>query len=105
MSVNQNQVSINANTYLFILANASTINAGNINVNSISTNQIFAKNISTTTLRSDAIDTDIFTADTGQISSISTTSIQIDGNFIDTAGAGFGAVVLLTGPSTLLSVQ
>jgi hypothetical protein len=75
-----------------LLANASTINVGNI-----STGTIKAGNISTTTLRSDTIDTDFFTADTGQISSISTTSIQLDGNFLDTGGGGFGAVLLLNG--------
>ena len=102
MSVSQNQVAVNGGTYLFVLANASTINAGNINTNSISTNTINAavgnisslnvQNVSTTYLEASTI-----YATEGTIDFLSTYTIELDGNYLTTDRVGGGGELLLNG--------
>jgi hypothetical protein len=136
MSVNSLQTNINQKNYFFLLANVSTLTADNIVAKSISTNTLEANigefstiqtyNLSTGNIHADFIDVhsisslnleaNYFENSTsailfGNISSIVTNNITLDGNTIDTGGAGFGAVLLLnglpiaTGTSSFSSIQ
>lgn len=71
----------------FLRANISSLTVGTINAITISTVNLAASNLSAATLA----------ALNGTISSISTTNITLDGNTLDTGGAGFGATLLLNG--------
>ena len=131
MSLLGNQTNITQNDYFFIRANVSTLKAGNIEANSItcstltaqignigvtntnfiSTNYVATENLSSQNLEANnAIFSSMFSLQ-GLISSFTTNNIVLDGNFIDTGGAGFGAVLLLnglpiaTGSSNLSSIQ
>ena len=76
----------------FLRANISSLNVGTINAGTISTINLSASNLSAGTLSA----TTLFALD-ATISSISTTSITLDGNTLDTGGGGFGATLLLNG--------
>jgi len=127
MPVLINSVSANQKEFYFLLANASTITANNVNAknistgnlqagyasidslssivgdidtlytNLISTNFVEANYISTTFLEANICEFSSIVALTGIISSISTTNIVLDGNTLDTGGAGVGAQLLLNG--------
>lgn len=117
MSLYTNQVSINSSNYFFLLANVSTLTAQNIVANSISTNTITGGSASISSMTTNNLSTfevDAFTISTqnleanftlfssmncldGNISSIVTNNIVLDGNFLDTGGAGAGATLLLNG--------
>ena len=76
----------------FLRANISSLTVGTINAGTISTINLSASNLSAGTLSA----TTLFALD-ATISSISTTSITLDGNTLDTGGGGFGATLLLNG--------
>lgn len=122
MSLNTNQVAINKDKFFFLLANFSTLTADNIIAKSISTNTITGGSATFSTIKAElanlsAINTFYVNAENissqytetnyalisslncldGNISSIVTNNIVLDGNFIDTGGAGAGATLLLNG--------
>jgi len=131
MSLLGNQTNITQKDFFFLLANVSTLTANNIKTNSISTGSITAGEAEISTLNTFFVSTGFLEADSisslnleanytefstsailfGNISSIVTNNITLDGNTIDTGGAGFGAVLLLnglpiaTGTSSLSSIQ
>ena len=131
MSLLGNQTNITPKDYFFLLANVSTLKANNIQALSVSTgtlgagianiNLVDSLGISTGYLQVDSISS-LYTETNylevssaailaGNISSIITNNITLDGNTIDTGGAGFGAILLLnglpiaTGTSSLSSIQ
>jgi hypothetical protein len=87
MSVLYTQVVTNNYTPVFGSVNSSTINA----------NTIIVSTINAQTTNTSSIYAEYARISSGFISSISTTSITLDGNTIDTAGSGFGSVLLLNG--------
>lgn len=92
MSVLYTQVVTNNYTPVFGSVNSSTITA-----NTIVTSTINAQVGNISSLNLSSIYANYAQVSTGYISSISTTSITLDGNTIDTAGSGFGSVLLLNG--------
>ena len=117
MSVLGNQTNISQDTYFFLRANVSTLTADSVQAKSISTiglrastiyadygqiNTLSTNYIDTTTLSSFNVETDYAFISSaavldGNISSITTNNITLDGNTLDTGGAGLGAQLLLNG--------
>ena len=122
MSVNTNQVSVNKKDFFFLLANVSTLTAKNISTVSIAADtgtfstiqvgtgdadKLYANflstgiadlyNVSTQNLEADFGFVSTFQALAGNISSLTTNNIVLDGNYLDTGGAGAGATLLLNG--------
>lgn len=91
--------------------NTNTISAGTAQVNFLSTFYIDTSVISTLDVESDYAFVSSLEVLAGNISSIVTNNITLDGNTLDTGGSGFGSVLLLnglpiaTGSSTLSSIQ
>jgi hypothetical protein len=136
MSLLGNQTNITQKDFFFLLANVSSLNANTIQANtvlanttstgtlqagvgdivsltnlSLSTNYILAESISSQNTETNYLEVSTAAILFGNISSIVTNNITLDGNTIDTGGVGFGAVLLLnglpiaTGSSTLSSIQ
>lgn len=131
MSLLGNQTNITQKDFFFLLANVSTLTANNIQANNISTGNLIAGEAEISTINTFFVSTNFLEADSisslnleanysefstsailfGNISSIVTNNITLDGNTIDTGGVGFGAVLLLnglpiaTGTSSLSSIQ
>jgi hypothetical protein len=136
MSLYTNQVSANSKDFFFLLANVSTLTTNNLIAKNISTNSLLANTATISSLQTDFISSGRIHADFidvhsisslnleanyfenstsailfGNISSITTNNITLDGNTIDTGGVGFGAVLLLnglpiaTGTSSFSSIQ
>ena len=136
MSLYTNQTNITQKDYFFLLANVSTLTANNIRANTIQTSTLTTSSLTANVGLIDTIDAnyistnlvDTFTLSSqnleanfgfvsslevlgGFVSSLITNNIVLDGNYIDTGGQGFGAVLLLnglpiaTGSSTLSSIQ
>lgn len=122
MSLYTNQVSVNSSNYFFLLANVSTLRANEIIAKNISTNSITggtanfstvtgirgifndiscntleANSISSLNLETNFAEMSSLVCLDGLISSILTTNVILDGNTLDTGGAGAGAVLLLNG--------
>lgn len=117
MPVLQNQTSVNKTDFFFLLANVSTLTAQEIKANQISTGKlvagqtfissVIANDISANTIEVHSISSQNLEANNsefstlfslqGLISSFTTNNIVLDGNFIDTGGAGLGAQLLLNG--------
>lgn len=92
MSVLYSQVVLNNYNPVFSFATISSIN-----VNTIKVSTINADVASISTLNTSSIYANYAQISSGFISSISTTSITLDGNTLDTGGGGFGATLLLNG--------
>lgn len=117
MPVLQNQTSVNKTDFFFLLANVSTLTAQEIKANQISTGKLYAgqanisslvaNDISANTIEALSISSQNLEANysefssifslQGLISSFTTNNIVLDGNFLDTGGAGLGAQLLLNG--------
>ena len=70
---------------------------GSVNSSTITANTIVTSTINAQVGNVSSIYANYAQINSGFISSISTTSITLDGNTIDTAGSGFGSVLLLNG--------
>ena len=117
MSVLGNQTNISQDTYFFLRANVSTLTADQVQAKSISTiglraSTIYADygqitNLSTVYIDAQTVSTFDLETDfafissaailAGNISSINTNNITLDGYTLDTGGAGLGAQLLLNG--------
>ena len=117
MSVNSYQTQANRDTYLFLLANVSTLNAQNIssltaniglaNITTIKNNELDTEFLSSFSINTDTLSSQNLEANFafiseatvlgGFISSLITNNVVLDGNSIDTGGAGAGATLLLNG--------
>jgi hypothetical protein len=131
MSLLGNQTNITQKDFFFLLANVSTLTANNIQANNISTGNLIAGEAEISTINTFFVSTGFLEADSisslnleanytefstaailfGNISSIVTNNITLDGNTLDTGGLGVGSVLLLnglpiaTGTSSLSSIQ
>jgi len=136
MSLLGNQTNISQKDYFFLLANVSTLKANSIEALSISTGSLTAntglfQTFSASTINTLYLSTNYIQAESissqntetnylevstalilaGAVSSLVTNNVVLDGNTLDTGGAGFGAVLLLnglpiaTGTSSLSSIQ
>lgn len=131
MSLLGKQTNVTPHDYFFLLANVSTLTADGIRAKTISTGTLTAGTANIQTVNTDFISTNYLLAQSissqntetnyaeistifclnGLISSFKTNNVILDGNTLDTGGAGFGAVLLLnglpiaTGTSSLSSIQ
>jgi hypothetical protein len=117
MSVHQFQTQVNKDKFFFLLANVSTLTANNIstltlnsgfaNITTINNNELDTEYISSFYINTDTVSSQNLEANFafiseatvlgGFISSLTTNNILLDGNSIDTGGAGAGATLLLNG--------
>ena len=81
----------------FLLANVSSLNVNFLSTGTTTASTINVNFLSTGTTTAGFMSTTFLQAKDAAISSISTTNITLDGNTIDTAGSGFGSVLLLNG--------
>jgi len=117
MSLNTYQVQANKDKFFFLLANVSTLTANSIstltlnsgfaNITTIKSKELDSEFVSSFAINTDTISSQNLEANFafiseatvlgGFISSLVTNNILLDGNSLDTGGAGAGATLLLNG--------